>query len=67
MNQKWPKGDFYGLKVILKTFNENFKKHLLESVETLFVSQKMHSDVVLTKKCRKIFNILKYESKVELK
>ena len=40
MNQKWPKSDFFGLKLILKTFNENFKKYSLESVETLFASQK---------------------------
>ena len=39
LNQKWPKSDFFGLKLILKTFNENFKKYLLESVETLFASQ----------------------------
>ena len=40
LNQKWPKSDFFGLKLILKTFNENFKKYSLESVETLFASQK---------------------------
>ena len=36
LNQKWPKSDFFGLKLILNTFNENFKKYSLESVETLF-------------------------------
>ena len=36
----WPKSDFFGLKLILKTFHENFKKYSLESVETLFASQK---------------------------
>ena len=40
LNQKWPKSDFFGLKLILNTFNENFKKYSLESVETLFASQK---------------------------
>ena len=40
MNQKLPKSDFFGIKLILKTFNENFKKYWLESVETLFASQK---------------------------
>ena len=40
LNQKWPKSDFYGVKVIMTTFNENFKTYSLESVETLFVSQK---------------------------
>ena len=34
------KSDFFGLKLILKTFNENFKKYSLESVEALFASQK---------------------------
>ena len=32
MNQKSPKNDFFGLKLILKTFNDNFKKYSLESV-----------------------------------
>ena len=64
MNQKWPKSDFFGLKLILKTFDENFKKYSLESLETLFASQKKHSDVLLTKKFRKLFNILKFEAKV---
>ena len=67
MNQKWPKSDFFGLKQILNTFHENFKKYSLESVETLFASQKYHSDVLLTKKFRKLFNILKFESKVAWK
>ena len=40
------------------------KKYSLESVETLFASQKEHSDVLLTRKFRKLFNILKFESKV---
>ena len=40
LNQKWPKSDFFGLKLILNTFHENFKKYSLESVETLFASQK---------------------------
>ena len=60
----WPKSDLFGLKMILNTFTENFKKYSLESVETLFASQKWHSDVLLTKKFRKLFNILKFESKV---
>ena len=64
MNQKWPKSDFFGLKLVLKTFNENFKKYSLESVETLFASQEEHSDVFLTKKFQIRFNILKFESKV---
>ena len=37
---KVAKSDFFGLKLILNTFNENFKKYSLESVETLFASQK---------------------------
>ena len=60
----WPKSDFFGLKLILKTFNENFKKYSLESVETLLASQKKHSDVLLCKQFRKLFKILKFESKV---
>ena len=40
MNQKFPNGDFYRLKVILKTFNENLEKYSLEDVETFFISQK---------------------------
>ena len=40
LNQKWSKSDFLGKKLILKTFNENFKTYSLESVETLFASQK---------------------------
>ena len=32
--------DFYSVRVILKTFNEYFKKYSLESVETLFAAQK---------------------------
>ena len=36
----WPKSDFFSPKLILKTFNENFKKYSLESVETLFATQK---------------------------
>ena len=60
----WPKSDFFGLKLILKTFNENFKKYSLESVETLLASQKQDSDVLLTKKFRKLFKILKFKSKV---
>ena len=39
------------------------KKNSLESVETLFSSQKKHSDVILNKKLRKLLNILKYWSK----
>ena len=31
---------FFGLKLILNTFNENFKKYSLDSVETLHASQK---------------------------
>ena len=64
MNQKLPKSDFYGLKLILKTFNENFKKYSLESVETLFESQKLYSDVLLTKNSGNLFNFFKFESKV---
>ena len=37
---KVPKSDFYGIKVILKTFNESFPKYSLESVETFSASQK---------------------------
>ena len=33
LNQKWPNSDFFGLKLILSTFNENLKKYSLESVE----------------------------------
>ena len=36
----WPKSDFFGLKLILKTFHENIKEYLLESIENLFASQK---------------------------
>ena len=54
-----PKSNFFGLKLILNTFHENFKKYSLQSVETLSASQKLHSDVLLTKKFRKLFNILK--------
>ena len=64
LNQKWPKSDFFGLKLILSTFNENFKKDSLESVETFFASQKKYSDVLLTKKFQILFNILKFGSKV---
>ena len=53
--------------MILNTFTENFKKYSLESVETLFASQKKHAEVLLTEKFRKLFNILKFESKVALK
>ena len=60
----FPKSEFLGLKLILKTFNENFKKYSLESVETLFASQKLDSDILLTRKFLKFFNILKFESKV---
>ena len=49
LNQKWPKSDFFGLKLILNTFHENFEKYSLESLETLFASQKQHSDVLLSK------------------
>ena len=34
MNPKWPKSDFFGLKLILNDFTDNFKKYSLESVET---------------------------------
>ena len=53
-----------GLKVIIKAFNENFLKYLLESGETLFASQKWQSGVLLTNKFRELFNVLKFESKV---
>ena len=43
------------------------KKYSLESVETLFVSHNQNSDVLLTKKFRKLLNILKFESKVSCK
>ena len=43
------------------------KKYWIESVETLFVSQKYHSDVLSAKKFRKLLNILKFESKVRSK
>ena len=40
VSQNWRKYDYYGAKVILKTFNENFRKYSLESIETLVPSQK---------------------------
>ena len=57
MNQKSHKSDFFALKLILKTFNENFKKYLLESVETLFASQKWHSNEYFLKFSLKVFRI----------
>ena len=44
-----------------------FKKSFLESVETLFASQKWFSGVLLTKEFPKLFKILKSESKVRCK
>ena len=29
MNEKWPKSDFFGLKLILNTFHKNFEKVLV--------------------------------------
>ena len=50
--------------MILKSFNENFKKYSLESVANLFANHKSYCDVLLTKRFRKLFNSLKFESKV---
>ena len=58
------KSKLQGLKVILKNVS---KKYLLESVETLFVSQKYHSDVLLISKFQKRSSVFKFESKVSCK
>ena len=49
--------------MILKTKNENFKKYWLASVQTLFGSQKWHSDLLLTKKFLKVILRPKSDSK----
>ena len=67
MNQKWPKSDFFGLKLILKTFHENFKKYSLESVETFFQVRNSILMYFWPKNFQKIFNISKFESKVAQK
>ena len=67
MNQKWPKSDFLGLKLILKTFNENFKKYSLESLETLFASHKIAFWCTYDQKISKTFQDFKVWIKSGLK
>ena len=67
MNQKWPKSDFFYLKLILKTFIENFKKYSLESVETFVFKSEIAFWSTFDQKISKTFQDFKVWIKSGLK
>ena len=53
------KSDFLGLKLILKTFHENFKKYSLESVENFVCKSEIAFICTFDQKISKTFQCFK--------